>query len=204
MLFYCCCVASNLQSARLDHLEDKGRGMVGSSPDSVPLVGNGGSGETKLEALGRSVLRRCYDSGSRDNMTIVIADLRRTKESSERPEPGGGDSLHPSPIPGLVDVGDGQVDGNNGHPGGVGTEGGYRGHEDNVPASWNENTGQSSPKESDEMGRTCDGGTSEFERLSGVERPGFEYGDIGVKEGNLQLRPPESSGKETAQAVDGS
>lgn len=166
-------------------------------------MGNGGSGETKLEALGRSVLRRCYDSGSRDNMTIVIADLRRTKESSERPEPGGGDSIYPSPIQGLVGVGDEQEE-NNGHPGCVSTDAGYRGHEDNVPGSWDEDTGQISPKESDLMGRTCDNGTVEFERLSGVERAGFENGDMGMREGKLQLRPPEPSGKETAQAINGS
>lgn len=175
--------------------------MLGSSPDGVPSVGNGGIGETKLEALGRAVLRHCYDSGSRDNMTLVIADLRRTNDCSETPESGGGDGLHPSP--GLVGVGDGQ-EGNNGYPEGIGTEGGYRVHEHIVPGSWNEDTGQRSPEESDEMGRMRDGGTLEFERLSGVERPGFEDGDAGMKEGKLQLRPPESSGNETSQAVDGS
>ncbi|CAN0378250.1 unnamed protein product, partial [Ectocarpus sp. 12 AP-2014] len=39
----------------------------------------GDTGETDSELLARSVLKRCLDLGSRDNMTIVLADLRRRR-----------------------------------------------------------------------------------------------------------------------------
>ncbi|CAM9902644.1 unnamed protein product [Ectocarpus fasciculatus] len=42
----------------------------------------GDTGETDTELLARSVLKRCLDLGSRDNMTIVLADLRRRRRKT--------------------------------------------------------------------------------------------------------------------------
>ena len=121
------------------------------SADGTPGQGGEG-GATRVEALARAVLRRCIDLGSRDNTTVVIADLRRRSDSSPHPpEPGGGgeggDRFYPSPSPvaagGSGAGGDGGGGprsipaGCNGYPlrGGGGGDVGGKGHGHPVPGS---------------------------------------------------------------------
>ncbi|CAN0158372.1 unnamed protein product, partial [Pylaiella littoralis] len=63
-----------MEAASLDHKEAANGGGV-----------RGEGGETRADHLAKAVVQRCLRLGSRDNMTIVLADLRPRKTRRKRP-----------------------------------------------------------------------------------------------------------------------
>lgn len=78
--------------------------------DAAGAPGSGGDSSVKpVEALARAVLQRCLDLGSRDNMTIVLADLRPRKEPPEVMSAPAAKALEATAV-GKVEGGEGGYD----------------------------------------------------------------------------------------------